>query len=48
MTDRALLSRCIRRLEDQQDRLAIGGVMKMLHRAELRDVLFQQRLVLFL
>ena len=43
--DRAVLAGGVHRLKDQQDRMAVGGVMKLLQGAQLRDVLGQQLLV---
>jgi hypothetical protein len=48
MPDCAVLPRGVGRLEDQQNRMTVGGVMEMLHFAELGDVLFQQTPVLVL
>src|SRR5271170_1723300 len=46
MTDRAILTRRVGSLKDEQYRVTIGGVMEMLHLAEPGDMLFQQALVL--
>ena len=46
--DGAILSGRIHRLKDQQDGIAVGCVEKLLLRTELRDVLFQQLLILLL
>jgi hypothetical protein len=48
MPDRAVLSRRVGRLKNQQDRVTIGRLMEMLQLGELRDVLFQQARVLLL
>ena len=48
MPDGAVLSRRIHRLENQQDRIAVGCVVKLLLRAQLRNVLLQQFLILLL
>ena len=45
MPDRAVLARRIHRLKDQQHRVAVGCVMKLLQRAQLRDVLRQDLLI---
>ena len=44
MPDGAVLSRRIHRLKDQQDGIAVGRVEKLLQRAQLRNMLFQQLL----
>ena len=44
--DRAVLARRVHRLEDQQHGVAVGGVEKLLLRAQLRDVILQKLLVL--
>ena len=48
MSDRAVLPRGVGRLKDQEYRVMIGRVVKLLHRAELGDVVFQKTLVLLL
>ncbi len=45
MLDGAVLSRRVHCLKDQQDGIAVGGVEKLLQRAQLRDVLPQQLLI---
>ena len=46
--DGAIFSGRIHRLKDQQDGMAVGCVEKLLLRTKLRNVLFQQFLILFL
>ena len=46
--DGAILSCRIHRLKDQQDGIAVGCVEKLLQRAQLRNVLFQQLLIVLL
>ena len=46
--DGAVFSGRIHRLKDQQDGMAVGGVEKLLLRAQLRDVVFQKLLILLL
>src|SRR6185437_7778634 len=48
MADRAVLSRCIHGLKDQQNSVPIVGVEKLLLRVQLRDVVLQKLLVLML
>ena len=46
--DGAIFSGRIHRLKDQQDGVAVGCVMKLLQRTQLRNVLFQKLLILVL
>ena len=46
--DGAVLSRGVHRLKDQQDGMPVGGIEKLLLRAQLRNMLFQKFLVLLL
>jgi hypothetical protein len=46
--DGAVLPRRVHRLKDQQDRMAVRGVVELLLGAQLLDVVLQQRLVLVL
>jgi hypothetical protein len=46
--DGAILSGRVHRLEDQQHGIAVGRVMELLERAELRHVVFEQFLVVLL
>jgi len=48
MFDRAIFPRRIHRLEDHQQRVRVGGVQKLLQRAQLIDMLSQQLSVLLL
>jgi hypothetical protein len=48
MSDGPVFSRSIHCLKDQQDGMAVGCVEKLLLRTELRNVLFQEFLVLLL
>ena len=45
MLDGAVLSRRIHRLKDQQDRMAVGRIEKLLLRAQLCDMLLEQLLI---
>ena len=45
MPDRAVLAGRVGRLKDQQYGMTIGRVVKLLHRAELGDVLLEGRLL---
>ena len=46
--DGSIFSRRIHRLKDQQDGIAVGGVEKLLQRAQLRNVLSQKFLIVLL
>src|ERR1022692_765173 len=46
--DSAIFSRRIHRLKDQQDGIAVGRVEKLLLRAQLRNMLSQQFLIMLL
>ena len=46
MLDGAIFPRRIHRLENQQHRVAVGGVEKLLLRTELRNVLLQKLFVM--
>ena len=46
--DGAIFSGRVHRLKDQQDGMAVGCVEKLLLRTKLRNVLFQQFLILLL
>ncbi len=46
--DRAVFPSGIHRLKDQQDGITVGRVVKLLHRAELRNVVFQKLFLLLL
>ena len=46
--DGAVFSGRIHRLKDQQDGMAVGCVVKLLQRAQLRNVLFQKLLIVLL
>ena len=46
MPDRAVLSRRVHGLEDQQQGVAVRRVEQLLLRAQLRDVVFQQLFIL--
>ena len=48
MPDGPVFSRGVRRLKDQQYGVTVRRVVKLLHSAELGDVLLQQTLVLIL
>ena len=48
MLDGAVFSRRIHRLKDQQDGMAIRCIEKLLLRAQLRNMLFQEFLILLL
>ncbi len=48
MPDGAVFSCRIHRLKDQQDGMAVGCVEKLLQRAQFRNVLFQEFLILLL
>jgi hypothetical protein len=48
MLDGAILPSRIHRLKDQQDRVAVGCVEKLLQCAQLRNVLFQKFLIVLL
>ena len=46
--DGAIFSCCVHRLKDQKDRIAIGRVKKLLQRAQLRNVLSQEFVIVLL
>ena len=46
--DGAIFSRRVHRLKDQQDGIAVGCVEKLLQRAQLRNVLFQEFVIVLL
>ena len=48
MLDRAVLARRVHRLEDQQQRIAVGGVEKLLLLAQFRDMVAQKLLIIVL
>jgi hypothetical protein len=48
MPDGAVLPCRVQPLEDQKDGLPVGRAVKLLQRAQLRDMLFQQFLILLL